>query len=114
MQKTAWVMATLASIASASPAAAEITLRTANYAAGVLVVKGETLRPHQRVGLDRRYFTRTNKFKEFRFRVRYLPNDCTIEITAGRERRPGVVRGCFIRHPADRATGRPETSRHRR
>lgn len=87
MQKTAWVMATLASIASASPAAAEITLRTANYAAGVLVVKGETLRPHQRVGLDRRYFTRTNSSRNSAFAC------ATCQMTARSRSQPGVSVG---------------------
>jgi hypothetical protein len=75
-------------------AQAEITVSEAQYAGGVLVVRGETSTPHQQVSLDRRYFKRSNKFKEFVFRVRYLPNDCTIKLRAGRDVQPALVRGC--------------------
>jgi hypothetical protein len=78
----------------AAPARAEITITRAEYAAGVLVVRGETSEPGQRVTLDGRYRTRTDRFKEFRFRIRYLPRDCTVSIRAGREVRPAVVANC--------------------
>ena len=97
MQKTALVVLSLAGFGLSAPARAEITVFKARYAAGVLVVNGETSRPNQRVSLDGRYFTRTNKYKKFLFRVRYLPNDCTVRITAGGERRPAVVAGCSIK-----------------
>jgi hypothetical protein len=75
-------------------AQAEITITQAEYAAGVLVVRGETSQPDQRVVLDERYDTHTDRNKEFRFRIRYLPPDCTISIRAGQEERPARVANC--------------------
>ena len=85
----------LCTFAGAAPAQAEITLTRAEYAAGVLVVRGETSRPNQRVTLDGRYSTRTDRFKEFRFRIRYLPPDCSISLRAGLEERPAWVANCL-------------------
>jgi hypothetical protein len=79
------------------PARSEITITRAENIRGVLVVHGETSQPYQRVTLDRRYSTRTDKLKEFRFRVRYLPADCTISIQAGREARPAYIANCNAR-----------------
>ena len=84
-------------LAGAAPAHAEITITQAEYAAGVLVVRGETSRRNQRVTLDGRYKTRTDRFKEFRFRIRYLPSDCSISIRAGQQVRPVGVTNCGTR-----------------
>lgn len=84
------------SLAVSAPAQAEITLTRVAYAAGVLVVNGETSRPNQRVTLDGRYRTRTDRFGEFSFRIRYLPRDCSISLRAGREARPAWVANCVI------------------
>jgi hypothetical protein len=78
------------------PLRAEITVRQAEYAGGVLVVRGETARANQQVTLDGRYKTRTNRYKEFRFRVRYLPQNCGITLQAGQETRPARVLNCEI------------------
>lgn len=87
----------LISALAAVPAHAEITLTRAEYTGGVLVVRGETSRPNQRVTLDGRYSTQTDRFKEFRFRIRYLPPDCSITLRAGREARPAWVANCAVR-----------------
>jgi hypothetical protein len=76
------------------PAHAEITITQSEYAAGVLVVRGETSQPNQRVTLDGRFDTRTDSVSRFVFRVRYLPSDCTADIRAGRETHPLVVTNC--------------------
>jgi hypothetical protein len=79
------------------PANAEITITRAEHVRGVLVVHGETSQPNQRVTLDDRYSTRTDKLKEFRFRVRYLPADCVVSIRAGQEARPAFIANCNAR-----------------
>ena len=79
---------------SVSSAHAEIAIAQINYAAGVLVVRGETGRPNQRVTLDGRYRTRTNHLGEFQFRIRYLPHDCTVTIRTRRDVRPARVANC--------------------
>ena len=79
------------------PARAEITITRAESIRGVLIVHGETSQPYQRVTLDRRYSTRTDKLKEFRFRIRYLPADCTVSIRAGQESRPAYIANCNAR-----------------
>lgn len=77
-------------------AVAEITITKAEYAAGVMLVRGEVERAHAKVTLDRRYSTRANRFGEFEFRVRYLPNDCTVEVRAGRDTHPVSISNCFL------------------
>ena len=75
-------------------ALARIAVTHAEYAAGVLVVRGETSHPGQRVTIDGRYDERTNRAKQFRFRIRYLPADCTIRIQAGEEIKHADVTNC--------------------
>jgi hypothetical protein len=84
----------VALLAIAGPARAEITITQAEYAGGVLVLRGETSQPNQRVTLDGRYDTRTGQNKQFRFRIRYLPRDCVVDLRAGREVRPATVTNC--------------------
>jgi hypothetical protein len=91
-----FAIASVFAMACVDPAHAEITITEAQYAAGVLVVRGETSRANQRVTLDRRYRTRTNRFNEFRFRIRYLPPDCSVTIRAGRDIRPARIANCEI------------------
>ena len=79
---------------SAAPAQAEITVRQAEYRGGVLRIVGETSQPDQKVTLDRRYETRTNDNKQFRFRIRYLPRNCTATLRAGSQVRPAVIANC--------------------
>lgn len=98
----------LTALLCSTPAAAEITVTRAEYKAGVLVVRGETSRSNQRVTLDRRYSTRTDRNNVFRFRIRYLPGDCTLSIRAGQQVRPAYVANCRSRgvRPAAPRPGR--------
>lgn len=73
---------------------AEIIVSKADYASGVLVVRGETSRPKQRVTLDGHYRTRSDRENKFHFRVRYLPSDCGIVLRAGAETRPVNIANC--------------------
>jgi hypothetical protein len=68
-----------------STAHAKITIRQAEYTGGMLLVRGETARPGQTVTLANRYKTRTDRNRRFRFRVRYLPQDCLADVRAGLE-----------------------------
>lgn len=90
-------------IAMSAPAQAEITLTRVENEGDVLVVRGETSRRNQLVTVDGRYRTRTDRYKEFRFRIRYLPRDCSIKIRAGQEERPARIANCDmvlpLRHP---------------
>lgn len=95
--------------ASISTAAAEISIRRAEFSAGVLVVHGDTSKPHQTVWLDRRYSERSNRFGDFTFRIRYVPNDCTIQLAAGEDIRTAFVTGCSVPAPAYRPL--PKSSR---
>jgi hypothetical protein len=92
-------------LSSCGPALAEITITRAEYARGVLFVRGETSRSNQLVTLDRRYRTRTNRVNEFRFRIPYLPRDCIVTIRAGQEVRPARIANCEM------ASGSPRRKR---
>jgi hypothetical protein len=81
-------------ITMSSLAQAEITLTRVENEGGVLVVRGETSQRNQLVTVDGRYRTRTDRYKEFRFRIRYLPRDCSIKIRAGQEERPARIANC--------------------
>ena len=94
MTLTTLVLAGVLPVLWTAPLRAEITVTRAEYAAGVLVVAGETSRRNQKVTLDRRYTTRTDRNNRFRFRIRYLPRDCTATLRAGRQVRPAVISNC--------------------
>jgi hypothetical protein len=81
------------------PAHSEITVNVARFASGVLTVQGETSRPHQRVTLDRRFRTRTDRNNRFSFRVRYRPRDCIASLRAGRDAHPAVIANCVPKPP---------------
>jgi hypothetical protein len=66
-----------------SVAHAKIIIRQAQYTGGMLLVRGETAWPGQTVTLAGRYKTRTDRNGRFRFRVRYLPRDCLLEVRSG-------------------------------
>jgi hypothetical protein len=76
------------------PAAAEITITQGEYESGMLVVRGETTQPHQRITLDDRFVARTDRNKRFLFKVRYAPRDCLVEIKAGIESRVAYIANC--------------------
>lgn len=92
------VMLVAAGIVLLSPAGArsEITITKAEHAGGITVIRGEVERANAKVTLDRRYSTRANRYGQFRFRVRYLPNDCTVDIRAGRDTHPVAISNCFL------------------
>lgn len=75
---------------------AEITVTKAEYAAGVTLIQGEVERPNAKVTLDRRYSTQSNRYGQFAFKVRYLPNDCMVDIRAGRDTHPVVIGNCML------------------
>jgi hypothetical protein len=79
-----------------SAAQAEISVTHGEYAAGVLVVRGQTSQPNQRITLDGRYSERTGDNKEFLFRIRYLPKDCVVRLKAGMETRIATIANCQI------------------
>ena len=81
-------------LATGGAARAELKIVEAEYKGGVLVVRGETSKPGQIITLDGRYQERTGRQGEFRFRVRYLPRDCKIELRSGEEMSPAVVANC--------------------
>src|SRR5262245_22979160 len=68
-----------------SMACAKITIRQAQYTGGMLLVRGETARAGQTVTLAGRYKTRTDRNGRFRFRARYLPRDCLLDVRSGPE-----------------------------
>ena len=77
-------------------AAAEITVTKAEHAGGVTLIRGEVERPNAKVTLDRRYSTQSDRFGEFIFKVRYLPDDCTVDLRAGRDTHPVVINNCLV------------------
>jgi hypothetical protein len=106
----------VATLALVAPASADITVMKAEYAAGVTVIRGETERSFAEVTLDRRFSTTANRFGEFEFRLRYLPDDCTVSLRAGRDTRPVTINNCFSSqrhqaHAADSALKRAELLR---
>jgi hypothetical protein len=90
------IMCVAASVLSAttSQARAEIVVTEAEYAGGVLVVRGHAGQPDHRVTLDGRYSEKTDRSGQFLFRVRYLPDDCTIELADGKDALSTSVKGC--------------------
>ncbi len=90
------LLACVLMLISPGGARAEITITEAEYAGGVTVIRGEVERANARVTLDRRYKTRANRFGQFQFRVRYLPNDCVVDIRAGRDTHPVTIANCFL------------------
>lgn len=96
MRSIGLVLAVTALLASSATARAEITINEAEYAAGVTVIRGETVRPNQLVTADRRYRTRSNRVGRFTFRIRYLPDDCIVSLRAGRVTRPVTINNCFM------------------
>ncbi len=86
----------VATLWSVAPASADITVMKAEYAAGVTVIRGETERSFAEVTLDRRFSTTANRFGEFEFRIRYLPDDCTVSLRAGRDTHPVTIKNCFL------------------
>jgi hypothetical protein len=89
----------------ADAALARLAVTHAEYAAGVLVVRGETSEPRQKVTIDGRYEERTTADKRFRFRIRYLPADCAIRVKAGEEIRHVVVKNCQPMQQRRRGSG---------
>jgi hypothetical protein len=84
MRRELYVVSVLVAV-SFSTAYAKITIRQAEYVGGMLLVQGETARTGQKVTLEGRYSTRTDRNRRFRFRARYLPLDCLAEVRAGLE-----------------------------
>src|SRR5919201_4106869 len=68
-----------------SMAYAKITIRQAQYTGGMLLVRGETARAGQTVTVAGRYKTCTDRNGRFRFRARYLPRDCLLDVRSGPE-----------------------------
>lgn len=83
------------------PAQAEIVVKQAEYEAGVLVVAGETSHTNREISLDGRYTATSDRVGAFRFRIKYLPNDCTIGLFDGEDTRTVFVRGCSTRDAID-------------
>lgn len=81
-------------IALPGTALAEVAIHGAEYEAGVLVVRGQTDRANESVQLDGRYSTTTGNNRQFVFRVRYLPLDCTVNVRAGGNTRSITVPNC--------------------
>ena len=84
MRRELYVVSVLVAV-SCSTAYAKITIRRAEYSGGMLLMQGETARTGQKVTLEGRYSTRTDRNRRFRFRVRYVPLDCLAEVRAGLE-----------------------------
>lgn len=62
---------------------AAIAISEAEFAAGVLVVRGHVTTPAREIQLDGLYGTAVDATGAFIFRVRYLPRNCTAKLTAG-------------------------------
>ena len=86
---------------STAPSFAEITLNIAEYEAGVLRVEGTTSHPNREISLDGRFAEKANQSGAFRFRIEYLPNDCTISLFDGEDTRTAVIRGCRVKDAVD-------------
>lgn len=69
----------------------------------------EAERSFARVTLDRRYSTTADRDGEFEFRLRYLPNDCVVDIRAGRDTHPVTIKNCFL--PRKRVKPTPRSPR---
>lgn len=89
------ICATVLAFAAFGPAHA-ITISQGEYDAGVVVVEGETQQPNQKVTMDDRFTEWSDNVGRFGFRVRYLPDDCMVQLTAGREVRPVYLANCAL------------------
>jgi hypothetical protein len=88
------VLATLGAAVVSTAAQAEMTVKRADYSAGVLVVEGNTPHTNQNVSLDGRYSERTGRYGKFVFRVRYLPKNCAVRLKAGSQVQTVTVENC--------------------
>ena len=101
--RTIMVAGSVAIALSTGPALAEITINEAVYEAGILVVHGQTTHPNRDVRLDGRYAETADQAGAFRFRIRYLPDDCTVSLFDGEDRRTAFIRGCATSDAVDLA-----------
>jgi hypothetical protein len=85
----------------AAPACAEITLKEVQYEAGILVVAGDTTHRNRDISLDGRFTETSDQAGAFRFRIEYLPDDCTISLFDGEDTRTASIRGCRIKDAID-------------
>ena len=63
-------------------ARAAISVKRAEYNAGLLVVRGQTTEANETVTLDGIYRAHSNHSRHFQFRIRYRPRNCTVRLTA--------------------------------
>lgn len=64
-------------------AKAQISVHSAVYKGGILVIAGTTSKQHQTIELDGRYRARSDRNARFMFRVKYLPHRCVARLTSG-------------------------------
>jgi len=88
------MMASILLAMAVTSAQAQITVTRGEYAAGVLVVQGETPHRRARITLDGRYADWTDRDGNFRFRIRYMPRDCTVELKVNTDVRTAYIANC--------------------
>ena len=93
MMRLSLLMIVSISLLALGLARAEITIDSARYKAGVLVVRGKTSEP-QTVVLDGRFRKKTFPNNRFLFRLHYLPNNCRIRLQAGSDEVRTDVQNC--------------------
>jgi hypothetical protein len=99
--RTLLIISPIVAMLSAAPACAEITLKEAKYEAGILVVEGGTTHPNRDISLDGRFTETADQAGAFRFRIEYLPDDCTVSLFDGEDTRTASIRGCRSKEAVD-------------
>ena len=73
---------------------AAITVKRAEYKAGILVVRGQTAEANETVTLDGLYRAHSNRLRSFHFRIRYRPRNCVVRLTTGSDIFHATVARC--------------------
>jgi hypothetical protein len=84
---------------TAAAANAAISVAEAQYAGGVLVVRGHVSQAGQTVKLNKLYTETSDNGGRFTFRIRYLPQNCKINLKSGVEEYSVMVANCRIGKP---------------
>jgi hypothetical protein len=85
----------------ASAADAEIRVSEAQYAGGILVVRGEVSEPGRTIVLNEKFTEKSDGKGWFVFRIPYLPLGCRVDLIAGPDRLSAPVENCDDKQPGN-------------
>ncbi len=102
MRRIGFIVLAAAAMLAPGGASAQIRIDEARIAGGELRVTGRIAGRNVPVTIDDDIATTSDAQGRFRFRVPYLPQDCTAVVRAGEESREIVIANCAAARPAGR------------